>query len=117
LKDQFWSNFQWDMSTMFLNAATYWASGSWKWVSVLDQNCGPKLSQVEFGNARPLVSLPDDANTIDDIWFNEDFWAVATMARFVRPGAKRVTTTVEDEKNAFILAFRDDAAERTILSV
>lgn len=58
-----------------------------------------------------LVSVPSDATSIDDVYFQQDFWSVAHMARFVRPGARRVATASSCSiGDGLAQAFRDDLA-------
>merc|ERR1711920_628873 len=55
-----------------------------------------------------------------DIKFNQDFWTVAHMARFIRPGAHRVQSQMQSSSAppAIIEAFRDDAAQTmTVIAV
>lgn len=103
---------EWDMRNILLGATSHWAQSSMKWPMVLDENCGPVLPQTPFRWGRPLVSIPSYAKGIDDVHFNQDFWTLAHMARFVRPGAQRVNITVSgaSKRNAIVEAFKDDAA-------
>merc|ERR1740122_842076 len=52
-----------------------------------------------------------------DIKFNQDFWTVAHMARFIRPGAHRVQSQMQSSgaPPAIVEAFRDDAAQTLTL--
>merc|ERR1712070_725006 len=86
-----------------------------KWISALDENCGPTLEgdglEASSGggwHGRPLVAIPSWASSMGDIHFNQDFWTVAHMARFVRPGSRRVTTSGE-RQGQFVEAFKDEA--------
>lgn len=86
----FGNNHQWDMENILLGATTHWASSGIKWIMALDQNCGPTLPQVTYHNGRPLVSIPDNAQTISDIKFNQDFWSIGHMSKFITKGSFRV---------------------------
>lgn len=107
--DSFGWNHQWDMENVFLAAVLHHASAGIKWIMVLDEHCGPTLPGVHYQWGRPLVSIPGSAKKLSDIKFNQDFWTVAHMARFVRPGAKLVEAKVEGS-NVIIGTFRDDTA-------
>jgi len=109
--DGFGWNHQWDMDNLFLGNAVHWGSGGIKWVMALDETCGPVLPTMSFLWGRPLVSIPRHASSISDIKFNQDFWTVAHMGRFVRPGAERAqATTTAGGSNSIIGAFRDESA-------
>jgi len=113
----FGSNHNWDMTNIFLGSVSKGASSGIKWIMVLDENCGPFLPKVEFISGRPLVSIPGTAASMSDIKFNQDFWTVAHMARFIRPGAHRVQSQMQSSgaPPAIIEAFRDDTAQTLTL--
>eukprot|EP00418_Pyrodinium_bahamense_P065657 CAMPEP_0179082212 /NCGR_PEP_ID=MMETSP0796-20121207/37059_1 /TAXON_ID=73915 /ORGANISM="Pyrodinium bahamense, Strain pbaha01" /LENGTH=794 /DNA_ID=CAMNT_0020779607 /DNA_START=37 /DNA_END=2424 /DNA_ORIENTATION=- len=109
--DGFGWNHEWDMTYLFLNNNLNWGSAGIKWIMVLDEHCGPTLPGVSFQWGRPLVSVPSWASSMSDIKFNQDFWTVAHMARFVRPGAQRIETTLTSGSgNSLIGAFKDESA-------
>lgn len=107
--DGFGWNHEWDMKRLFLGNTAHWGQSATKWISVLDENCGPTLMD-DFGgwHGRPLIAIPSWASSIDDIQFNQDFWTVAHMARFVHPGSHRVTTS-GDRQGSIVEAFKDEA--------
>jgi len=116
--DGFGYNHEWDMNNLFLNNNLNWGAAGIKWNMVLDESCGPVLSGVDYRWGRPLVSIPSWASNINQIKFNQDFWTVAHMARFVRPGAKRVKVVeTTPGVSSLIGAFKDDAAGTVTLMV
>lgn len=114
--ESFGWNHEWDMNQLFLNNILHGGSASVKWIMTLDQNCGPYLPSMHFHWGRPLVSIPDSATKIGDMKFNQDFWTVSHMGRFVRPGSQLVETTVTAGGGASLIgAFRDTAAAQVVL--
>jgi len=118
----FGGNHEWDMEHILLGATTHWASSGIKWIMALDQNCGPTLPQVTYHNGRPFVSVPDGAQTISDIKFNQDYWSVGHMSKFVRKGSFRVQsnktdfTSPEDRDSNYIAeAFSDGNGTTTLI--
>jgi glucosylceramidase len=92
-------NHEWDMKNILLGAAIHGATAGLKWIIALDENCGPTLPTVTFTNGRPLVSIPSTAQSIDDIKFNQDFWSIAHMSRFLTVDSVRVNTAVKVSGN------------------
>lgn len=86
----FGNNHEWDMNNLFLGASSHFAVSGIKWIMALDENCGPTLPLVTYKTGRPLVSVPSWASSIDDIKFNQDYWTIAHMSKFIAPGAVRV---------------------------
>lgn len=111
-------NHNWDMTNVLLGATTYWARSVTKWIIVTNEDCGPTLPAVDFRCQRPLVSLPSNAASLDDVKFNQDFWSVSHMSRFIRPGARRVGSYVTGASETIVEVFRDDeAATLTMIAV
>ena len=105
------------MANLFLGATTYGSQSGMKWVMVLDEDCGPFLPGVHYKWGRPLLSIPSYASSMADMKFNQDFWTIAHMARFIRPGSHRVGSELwsSSSPNAIVEAFRDDSAQTTTL--
>lgn len=109
---------EWDMRHIFVGATGHWAKSSIKWIMVADENCGPRLPGTRFKSGRPLISIPSGADNIDQIKFNQDFWSVAHMARFIRPGAQRVMSVKKGSSASIIEAFNDDSANTvTVIAI
>jgi glucosylceramidase len=87
---QFGNDHEWDMQNLFLGAASQNAVSGIKWIMALDENCGPTLPLVTYKNGRPLVSIPSWAQSMDDIKFNQDYWTIAHMSKFIPTGSVRV---------------------------
>lgn len=87
----FGENHEWDMTNILLGATSYWSQAGVKWLLALDENCGPVLPQVTYRWGRPLVSIPSTASTLADISYNQDYWTISHMSRYVVPGSLRVS--------------------------
>ena len=87
-------NHEWDMNNIFLGASSHYAVSGVKWIIALDENCGPVLPLVSWRSGRPVVSIPTNASSMSDIRFNQDFWSISHMSRFVLPGSIRIRSQV-----------------------
>lgn len=102
----------WDLQNVLLGAISHHARGATKWNVVLDENCGPYLPEpMDYHWGRPLVSIPSTATALADIHFNQDFWTLAAMSRFVRPGAHVVSSRSFNLSNSLAVAFKDNSTE------
>jgi glucosylceramidase len=117
--ESFGWNHEWDMSNIFLGAVSHWAVSGVKWILALDENCGPILPMVGYTFGRPLVSIPSYAKTESDIKFNQDYWTVGHMSKFVAKGSHRVTSSVENDSKKLLLteSFVDDSTGLTTTMV
>jgi glucosylceramidase len=110
-------NHDWDMTNTLLGSVSYGSQSGMKWIMVLDEECGPYLPGVHFQSGRPLLSIPSWASSMADMKFNQDFWTIGHLARFIRPGAHRVHSELHSPSSppAIIEAFRDDSARTLTL--
>jgi hypothetical protein len=90
-------NHEWDMSNILLGGAAHWSASGVKWILALDETCGPTLPLVTYKNGRPLVSIPSYAASESDIYFNQDYYSIKHMSRYLSAtdaeSTVRVTTT------------------------
>ena len=86
-------NHEWDMSNILLGAAAHWSSNEVKWILALDEHCGPTLPKVTFTNGRPLVAIPSWASAEKDIQYNQDFYSIKHMSKFLVSGASQAGNT------------------------
>jgi glucosylceramidase len=86
----FASKFGFDISTLLIGSLRNWARTVVKWNLILDQNGGPKLVADACRNCRGLVTVDTVTGTYS---FNEDYYALAHVSRFVKPGAFRIDST------------------------
>lgn len=78
-------NHEWDMNNILLGAAAHWSSSGVKWILALDEHCGPTLPDVTFTNGRPLVAIPSWASSEQDIQYNQDYYSIKHMSKFLTP--------------------------------
>jgi glucosylceramidase len=94
--DSFCWDHEWDMQNLFLGASAHGSKSGVKWIMALDEDCGPVLPMVEWRWGRPFVSVPSDASKPEDMKFNQDYYTTGHMSKFIRPGASRVLSTVQN---------------------
>lgn len=84
----FGDNLVWDMQNLFIGVLNNWGNGSMKWNIALDQDNGPYVGGCT--DCRALVTV----NTINNaISYNEDYYAVGNMSKFIQPGAVRIASS------------------------
>lgn len=79
-----------------IGAAAHWSSSGVKWVIALDETCGPVLPGVTFTNGRPLVSIPSDAVNLQDIVYNQDYYSIKHMSRYLMQGHVPMKAEIHD---------------------
>jgi glucosylceramidase len=97
-------NHEWDMLNILLGATSHGAVSGVKWIIALDEMCGPVLPDVTFRSGRPFVSIPSTANVSSDIKFNQDYWTMAHMSKFISAGSVRVFSEVEGSAASDIIS-------------
>jgi hypothetical protein len=138
-------NHEWDMSNILLGklqisttrvpfqmlirhallssgAAAHWSSSGVKWILALDESCGPTLPAVTFTSGRPLVSIPNNATRAEEIYYNQDYYSIKHMSRFLAgdaatasgTGTVRVTTTPSANISTLVLESFYHAATQTV---
>jgi len=98
-------NHEWDMSNILLGATSHWSSSGLKWILALDENCGPTLPLVSYKNGRPLVSVPSWAKSSSDIKWNQDYWSIGHMSKFIPRGSYRVSSSLSSSSNVISETF------------
>lgn len=111
-------NHEWDMSNILLGATGHWAKSGLKWVLALDEHCGPTLPLVGFKNGRPLVAIPSTAMKESDIYWNQDYWSIAHMSKFIARGDFHVETkTVQGESKVLVAESFLNTATSTLTTI
>lgn len=82
----FGDNLMWNMQNIFIGTATNWSRSALLWNLALDQNYGPTNNGCSNCRGVVTISQPDGLLT-----FNEEYFSIGHFARFVRPGAKRIS--------------------------
>jgi O-glycosyl hydrolase len=112
------------MDTWLVNATRNWANGVMLWNIALDPNKGPLNADTNgIGICRGLVTI--DPKT-GGVTYNADYYALAQVSRFVKPGAHRIYSntfgagSVEDvafqnpDGSKVVVAYNDGSAAKTI---
>jgi glucosylceramidase len=77
----FADNLKWNMSNIFIGTANNWSKNALLWNIALDENDGPKNKGCD--NCRGVVTIASDGS----ITKNVEYYTIAHMSKFVRPGA------------------------------
>lgn len=101
----------WFVGTLVIGSTRDWARGVLLWNLALDENDGPHTGGCN--NCRGLVTIDSQHGTVTR---NVDYYALAHVSKFVRPGARRIAsaTGVNGLKS---VAFQnaDDASKALIV--
>ena len=112
------------LDTWLVNGMRNWANGVMLWNMALDPNKGPLNADTNgIGICRGLVTI--DPKT-GDVTYNADYYALAQVSRFVKPGASRIYSnsfgagSVEDvafqnpDGSKVVVAYNDSSAAKMI---
>lgn len=80
----FSDNLKWNMSNIFIGTANNWSKNALLWNIALDENDGPKNKGCD--NCRGVVTIASNGS----VTRNVEYYTIAHMSKFVRPGAFRV---------------------------
>ena len=80
----FSDNLKWNMSNIFIGTVNNWSKNALLWNIALDENDGPKNKGCD--NCRGVVTI----SSTGTITKNVEYYTIAHMSKFVRPGAFRV---------------------------
>jgi glucosylceramidase len=89
---RFGDNLVWTTKNLIIGATRNWARGSLMWNLALDESHGPHLGGC--GDCRGVVTI----NSVDGtVTRNEEYYAFAHASRFVRTGARRISSSASVE--------------------
>lgn len=80
----FSDNLKWNMSNIFIGTANNWSKNALLWNIALDETDGPKNKGCD--NCRGVVTIAADGSVTKNV----EYYTIAHMSKFVRPGAFRV---------------------------
>ncbi|WP_353719029.1 glycoside hydrolase family 30 beta sandwich domain-containing protein [Dyadobacter sp. 676] len=80
----FADNLKWNMSNIFIGTANNWSKNALLWNLALDENDGPKNKGCD--NCRGVVTIASNGSVTKNV----EYYAIAHMSKFVRPGAFHV---------------------------
>lgn len=83
----FSDNLLWNMKNIFIGTTKNWSSVALLWNLVLDQNHGP--SNNGCSDCRGVITLN---NASGQLIYNEEYYSIGHMSKFVRPGALRISS-------------------------
>jgi glucosylceramidase len=84
----FSDNIQWYMANIFIGTTKNWSKNALLWNLALDENHGPKNNGC--GDCRGVVTINSTSGAVTK---NEEYYSLAHFAKFVRPGAFRISST------------------------
>jgi glucosylceramidase len=87
--EDFSENLVWYMEKIFLGTTWNWSKVALLWNLALDQNSGPQNNGC--GDCRGVITINSSTG---DITKNEEYYSLAQVSKFVKPGAVRVYTMV-----------------------
>jgi len=97
--------------TLLIDGTRNWARGVLFWNLALDQNKGPHLGGC--GTCRGVVTI--DSRT-GQVTRNPEWYALAHVSRFVRPGAQRIASTEIAEVKSVAFRNVDDGSHVLVLA-
>ena len=100
-------DFHWWLQNQSLGAVNMGTTGAMGWNLCLDQDGGPRNNGCE--GCRGIVTT-DFSKKRAQIIYNPEFYALAQVSRFIRPGTRRlgmVNTTGGDVDNPQVIAFKN----------
>ncbi|KAK3243475.1 hypothetical protein CYMTET_46872 [Cymbomonas tetramitiformis] len=87
----FTNNFAWAMDYLYISGPRNWASSVMHYNLMLDEDSGPH--QGGCGWCRGALTLVKEDSGYS-IVKNEEYWGIHLMSKWLRPGARRVSTEV-----------------------
>lgn len=105
----FSANLDWNMSNLFIGAMNNWSKAVLLWNLALDSNNGPQNGGCQ--DCRGVVTVSATGN----ITRNVEYYAIGQLAKFVRPGAFRVTITGSAIPGLESIAFLNKDGSRVLV--
>ncbi len=102
----------WDVETLLVGAPQNWAKTVIKWNIALDQNHGPKIT----GGCTDCRGLITVNSTNGAITRNPDYYAMAHISKFVRPGARRVASTEAPAEGPYSVTFANPDTSTVVIA-
>lgn len=102
-----------DMDNLIIGATRNWASTVLKWNVALDQNSGPGwCSLIWFRDCYGLVTVNTSTHTVA---YNEDYYALGHISKFVAPGAYRIDSNSYGSGNLEDVAFKNPDGSKALI--
>ncbi|MES2296175.1 MAG: glycoside hydrolase family 30 beta sandwich domain-containing protein [Pseudomonadota bacterium] len=100
----FGNDLKWSSSNLLVGATRNWSSTVSLWNLALDQNSGP--TNGGFANGRGVVTINTQASPATVVR-NVEYYILAHLAKFVRPGALRIDSNSFGPDNVENVAFKN----------
>jgi glucosylceramidase len=108
----FAGSLQWDVHNLLIQGIRNGASWVVKWNLALDPSGGPANGGCR--DCRGVVTIDPSRRTVA---YNEDFYALGHVGRFVRPGAQVVASTTYGPGSIETVAFRNPDGGHVLLAL
>jgi glucosylceramidase len=107
----FSDNLMWYMENILIGTTKNWSKNALFWNLALDHGHGPQNSGCS--DCRGVVTIDESTGLITK---NEEYYALGHFAKFVRPGALRVSnTTPQTLSNMGIVAFLNNDGSKVLI--
>lgn len=107
----FGDNLMWYMKNILIGTVLNWSSNALFWNLALDQNHGPRNNGCQ--DCRGVITISGGGGTITR---NEEYYALAHFAKFVRPGALRIHTNPDPSiSNVDFVVFRNTDGSKAMV--
>lgn len=104
----FSDSFSWTMKALIIGSTDHWARGVLMWNLALDENHGPHAGGC--GDCRGVVTIDSRTGTVER---NQEYYAFGHASRFVRPGARRISSLEPEGLQG--VAFVNPDGERVLI--
>ncbi len=104
----FADSFSWTMRTLIIGSTDHWARGVLMWNLALDENHGPHAGGCS--DCRGVVTVDSRTGTVER---NQEYYAFGHASRFVRPGARRISSLEPEGLQG--VAFVNPDGERVLI--
>lgn len=106
----FSDNLQWNMRNIFIGTTKNWSKTALLWNLALDENHGPTNNGC--ADCRGVVTI----NAGGSITRNVEYYSIAHFSKFVRPGARRVASSISQSVAGLdYVAFVNSDGSRTLV--
>lgn len=107
----FSDNLMWYLRNIFIGTAANWSKTALMWNLALDQNHGPQNNGCS--DCRGVVTISNPGGTVTK---NEEYYAIGHFSKFVKPGAKRIASSVpQGLDNMELVAFQNPDGSKALI--
>ena len=108
----FSGNLVWNMQNIFIGTANNWSTTSLMWNLALDQQYGPQNHGCS--NCRGVIEINNSSGAVRE---QVEYYSIGHFSKFVRPGARRVSTTMPAElSNMGFVAFLNPDGSKVLIT-